>query len=76
MSFKDKSFKDRLSDSAAKKQELLQRFKTAPKLDDAELARRRQEAEEAAALKAQRAAEKKVAQEIEDRRRAGGCLAR
>ncbi len=64
-------FSDRRKSAAEAKQELLKKFKSAPKADDPEMIAKRQEREAIAAAREERRAERmRIKKEEEDRRKA------
>lgn len=68
--FKEKTFKDRLSEATAARQAALERFRARPNEDDPEVLRRKQERQEIAHAREARDAERKARKEVEARARA------
>jgi len=68
--FKEKTFKDRLSEAATARQSALERFRARPNEDDPEVLRRKQERLEIAQAREGREAERKARKEVEARARA------
>jgi hypothetical protein len=68
--FKEKTFKDRLSEAATARQSALERFRARPNEDDPEVLRRKQERLEIAQAREAREAERKARKEVEARARA------
>jgi hypothetical protein len=68
--FKEKTFKDRLSEAQSARQALLERFRARPSEDDPEVLRRRHERLEVARAREAREAERRVRKEAEAKVRA------
>ena len=68
--FKEKTFKDRLSEATAARQAALERFRARPNEDDPEVLRRKQERLQIAEAREAREAERKTRKEAEARARA------
>jgi len=68
--FKEKTFKDRLSEASTARQAALERFKARPSADDPDVIRRKEERQAIAQARETREAERKVRKEEEARLRA------
>ncbi len=68
--FKEKTFKDRLSEAQTARQALLERFRSRPAEDDPDVLRRRREREEIARAREVREEERKIRKEAEAKLRA------
>jgi hypothetical protein len=68
--FKEKTFKDRLSEAQTARETLLERFRARPSEDDPEVLRRRQERLEIANAREAREVERKARRDVEAKARA------